>query len=204
MKVKMTQSEILEEIENAASEGRGANLSGTDLIDADLGGADLDRANLRGADLRGANLRMANLRGADLRGADLRGADLRGADLSGANFRGVYLREADLRGADLSGTNLGGVYLRGTDLRGANLTDIKPSWKSHELLAEILRRAADDIEKLKIAGFILINKQMCLGEFLALNDPLITDWAVGVLAGYADENAPEAIKDFLRKSGAKQ
>lgn len=116
------------------------------------------------ADLRGADLRCVDLRDADLRGADLRGADFRRADLRGANFR-----QARLEGARLN-------------------------WSSHNLLSEILRRAAgDDIEKRKVAGLIAISTDLCWGDFLALKDPL-TGWALDTLRPWADENAPEVLK----------
>src|SRR5690606_22816775 len=144
---------------------------------AKLGGAYLAGANLRGAYLRGAYLRDAYLAGADLRCANLAGADLRGADL----------RYAKLTGADL----------RGANLRGAHLGGGKIAWQSHDLIAEILRRAAgDDVAKLKVAGLILVSRDKCWPDFLKLRDPL-AGWALDVLRPWAegDENAPSVLKD---------
>lgn len=180
----------------------GANLSGADLNLADLRGANLRGADLRGADLSDADLRGANLDGADLRGADLSGAALDGAilsraDLREADLREADLREADLRGADLRWANLSGAYLRGAYLREANLDKAKLAWQSHDLLAELLRRAAGgDIEKRKVAGLIAVSRDMCWKDFLALRDPF-TGWALSVLREYVvdGDDAPEPVNN---------
>ena len=188
-----------------------------------LRGADLGDANLRGAHLRDADLRDAYLRGANLRGAHLRDADLRDAYLRGANLGDANLRDADLRDADLRGAHLGcadfgcadlrGANLRDADLRGAYLHDAdlgcangesraKLAWQSHDLIAEILRCAAgDDVEKLKVAGYILMCRDKCWGDFLKLRDPLM-GWALDVLRPWAkgDENAPEILRRELFES----
>ena len=165
-----------------------------------LRGAYLRDAYLRDAYLVGADLSGADLRGAFLSGADLRGAFLEGADLYSADLYGAGLRDADLRGADLRGAGLRGADLRDADLRGA-----KVNWQSHDLLAEILRCAAQSeiaydpaglyAEKIKAAGLILVQRNWCWDEFLALDDPL-QGWAVNALAEYVTdgENAPPVIR----------
>ena len=63
-----------------------------------------------------------------------------------------------------------GSNLRGSNLRGSNLAEgeIKINWESHDLVAEILRRAAgNDIEKLKIAGLLLVCRGWCCCGLLA-------------------------------------
>jgi len=145
-------------------------------------------SDLRGADLRGADLRGDDLSGTNLRGDDLSGANLSGADLSGADFSGAKLSGADLRGADFSGANLSGA-----DLSGAKL-----AWQSHDLLAEILKRAAgDDIAKLKVAGVILLCREKCWRELLAIRDPL-TGWAIGVLREWVQDGdgAPKELVEW--------
>jgi uncharacterized protein YjbI with pentapeptide repeats len=146
------------------------------LTDADLTGADLTDANLRGADLRDANLT-----GADLTDANLRGADLRDADLTGANLTDANLRDANLRGADL----------RDANLRGANL-----NWQSHDLIAEILRRSADSIDREMVAGFVLISRNRCWSQFLSLRNHPEFPWAIGVLREWAkgDAAAPAILR----------
>ena len=134
---------------------------------------------------------LASLGDADLRGADLRGAYLRDAYLGGANLGG-----ADLRDAYLSDANLGGAYLSDADLRGAKL-----AYQSHDLLAEILKRAAgDNVAKLKVAGLILVSRNKCWSDFLGMaeREPL-ADWALDELARWVqpDDGAPEVLKQRL-------
>lgn len=146
----------------------------------DLCEADLFNADLSGADLSEANLSRANLIEANLEGADLEGAYLRGAYLTRVNLTGANLTEADLYRA----------YLYRANLTGATLT-----FRSRELLSEILRQAAaDDIEKLKLAGLVLMQRHWCWQHFLVLNDPL-RGWALDELARWHVEgdNAPGFI-----------
>jgi hypothetical protein len=115
-------------------------------------------------------------------------ADLRSADLYSAN-----LYSANLCSADLCSANLRSANLCLADLYSANL-----AWQSHDLLAEILRRAAgDEIEKLKVAGAILLMRDKCWQEFskLAQRDPL-GDWALDTLAEWVqpDDGAPDIIR----------
>ena len=151
-------------------------------------------ANLSDAYLHGANLRDANLHGANLHGANLRGANLSGANLSDANLSG-----ANLSGANLSGANLGGANLSGANLGGANLGGAKVAWQSHDLLAELLRRAAgNDIAKLKVAGLLLVCRDKCWKDFLGIasRDPL-GGWALDALAEWVqdDDGAPPEIRE---------
>lgn len=98
--------------------------------------------------------------------------------------------KAALIEADKSGADLGGA-----DLRGA-----KGFWQSHDVIAEILFRAAqDDAEKRSVAGLILVSRDWCWKEFLALNDPL-TSWAISVLRPYAEadaENVPPELNEAM-------
>jgi hypothetical protein len=163
--------------------------------------ADLRSADLRGAYLRSADLRGAYLRSADLSGAYLSGADLSGADLSRANLRGADLYGANLRGAYLSGAYLGRANLRGAYLYGADLKNITVSWTSHDLLAEILRRAAgDSVERLMVAGLLLMHRGWCWEQFLAL-DHSEKEWAMDELAKWVkdDDGAPAVLKRIAKK-----
>ena len=163
-----------------------ANLHGADLDRADLGGADLHGADLYGANLANTNLERANLCDADLSYADLHGADLYGANLDGANLCGADLANAYLGQADLHGADLRYAVLTGACLLGANLANATLNWASHDLIAEILRQAADnDVEKLQVAGLILIARDWCWRDFIRLRHPL-TKWALGVLDAWHD------------------
>jgi hypothetical protein len=130
----------------------------------------------------------ADLRGAYLSGAYLGGADLSGADLRGAYLSGAYLGCADLRGA----------YLGCADLRGAYL-----NWQSHDMIAELLRRAAgDDIEKRKVTGLILVSRDWCWNNFVALSSDPLWQWAIDTLATYVidGDNAPEILRNATNKA----
>ena len=119
---------------------------------------------------------------------------------SGASLRdAIENNGADLSGADLSGADLSGSYLRGADLRGAKI-----EWNSHDMLSEILRRdAGEDIEKLKLAGLILICRNRCWDWFVGLDDPL-SGWAVEVLSRYIvdGDDHPAELDQFIKKAEA--
>ena len=175
--------------------------TGSVLFEVDIGSSKLavEAAVKGGADLRRADLHGADLREADLRGADLLGANLHEADLHGADLRGADLREADLHGADLHEADLRGADLHGADLEKGKT---KIDWESHNLVAEILRRAAgDDIEKLKIAGLVLLCRDWCWNQFSKIDDPL-KQWAFDVLHPWVigGENAPDVLKPIEAKS----
>ncbi len=151
---------------------------------------------LRGADLGDADLGGADLYGADLYGADLTGADLRGADLGGAHLRGAELRGAFLCGAELDGARLRGAYLRGAYLRGA-----RGWWHSHDVIAELLRRAAgDDPHRRAYAGLVLVSRDWCWGVWksrMRESAPELSEWARRVLADAADPEDPTIPDGFL-------
>lgn len=164
-------------------------LRGANLRDADLYRADLYRADLYGADLQGADLQGADLYGANLQGAILEDADLRGANLHHANLDRANLRDADLRFA-----NLHHADLQNADLCGAVLDGITVSWCSHQLISEILFRAADgDRQREALAGFVRIKTDWNWPEFLHMENSL-KSWALAELAKWLkpDETAPWA------------
>lgn len=185
--------------------GQRADLRGAYLCGADLRGVNLRQANMRGTDLRYANMRGADLRGAELGdaalgdaylgGADLDRADLVEANLSEANLIDANLIDANLRGADLRGGELRGANLTGANLDGADLRGTRINWQSHDLIAELLRRAAEgDVERRKLAGLVLVSRDWCWFHFLALDDPQ-REWALGVLREYVREGdgAPDCL-----------
>ena len=121
--------------------------------------------------------------------ADLRGADLRGADLQEAN-----LQRASLQGASLQGANL---YR--ANLCWANLYGAKMNWQSHNLIAELLRRAAGSYpEKRKVAGLVLISRDWCWENFQKHcgSDPLFA-WAIETLRQYVTDgdDAPDILRE---------
>ena len=155
----------------------------------------LDWANLRGAKLTRAKLGGANLSGADLTGANLVEAELTDTNLEWANLAGAKLTGADLTGARLNWATFAGAILNGVILDGARI-----NWVSHDLIAELLVRAAEeDEEKLALAGLVLIGRRVgwCWKRFFAMAHPQQA-WALGVLAPWVQDgdNAPEEVKRF--------
>jgi hypothetical protein len=109
---------------------------------------------------------------------------------------GIGGKRANLAGANLAGADLAGADLAGADLAGADLTDTRMSWQSHQLLSELLCRAAnDDVEKRQVAGLIRISTDWCWDKFLAIDDPM-REWALSVLRPFAadDPDAPEILR----------
>jgi hypothetical protein len=104
--------------------------------------------------------------------------------------------------ADLSQANLSHADLYQADLSQANLYQADLSWRSHDLLSEILKRSAgddDDIAKLKVAGLLLVCREKCWQEFLDMRDPLL-GWALDELAGWVqdDDGAPECVRERIK------
>jgi uncharacterized protein YjbI with pentapeptide repeats len=95
-------------------------------------------------------------------------------------------------GTDLRGADLGGANLDGANLDGATI-----NWNSHDLIAELLRRAAgDDVEKRKVAGLILVSRDWCWGDFLLLRKEPLFFWALDVLSAAVrdGDNAPDILR----------
>lgn len=118
---------LMEGVQLAAADLRGArmrntNLVGADLRGAQLGGADLAYSNLVGAKFSGTHLAQVAMVGANLRDADLAGADLRGANLAYIILQDADLRETDFTNADLTNADLKGAMLKSTLFVGSNLS----------------------------------------------------------------------------------
>ena len=129
----------------------------------------------------GSGGRFADLRSADLSGADLSNAELYSADLSSAN-----LRSADLRSANLYGANLSGAVL---------------DWNSHQLLSEILLRAAgEDAGRRSFAGLVRISTDWCWHRYLRMTDNPALEWALDELAKWVqpDDHAPQCVTDRVK------
>ncbi len=164
---------------------------------ANLDGANLARAYLAGANLARATLDGANLAGAYLAGANLARANLARANLDGANLDGANLARAYLAGANLARATLDGANLAGANLAWANLAGAKVNWQSHDLIAEILwRAAAGDPAKEQLAAWIGRKREWCWDQWINAEHPC-RDWAIDELRKLAqkDDRSPE----FLRK-----
>jgi len=111
-------------------------------------------------------------------------------------FTGKVICEGDCTVRELAERNL--ANLSGADLSGANL-----NWGSHDLLSEILvRHSGEDIDKLKVAGLLLVCRNKCWKDFLVLNDPL-NGWALDTLAEYVKDgdNAPAVLRNIKEGVG---
>jgi hypothetical protein len=118
---------LMEGVQLAAADLRGARLRNTSLVGADLrgaqlGGADLAYSNLVGVKFSGTHLAQVTMVGANLRNADLAGAELQGANLAYIILQSADLREADFTGADLTSADLKGAMLKSALFAGANLS----------------------------------------------------------------------------------
>jgi uncharacterized protein YjbI with pentapeptide repeats len=188
---------------------RGASMVGATFDNANLDGAGLDVANLVGAtfdnaSIRGARFVSANLRGTSMAGADLRGANFCIAMMDGVRFFGADIRGANFDGADLCGANFDGAVLDGAILDGAiidgtSIDGAKLSLVSHDLVAEILRRAAgDDVEKRMIAGLVLLSRDWCWSRFEKIEHPQ-RQWAIDTLVKYLRDYNVGPSPRFLRE-----
>ena len=75
------------------------------------------------------------------------------------------------------------------------------NWQSHDLLAELICRAAgDEIEKIKVAGLILICPEWCWSQFLELDEPRAA-WCLDELAKYVvdGDNAPDYVRKRVKQ-----
>lgn len=171
------------------------------LLDAGVPAAQLPEKwrpgiDLRGEVLAGVDLRHAYLRGVDFRDADLGGVDFRDANLCFAHLRDTHLDEADMRGANMRSTHLRDAHLEDTRLEGAQVAGAKLNWTSRDLVAELLRRhAGDNWQRRALAGLVLVSRDWCWKEFLALQHPE-QEWALDVLAQYVQvgDNAPGVLR----------
>jgi uncharacterized protein YjbI with pentapeptide repeats len=161
--------------------------------------ADLQYANLQYANLQYANLQYTNLYNANLQYADLRYANLQYANLRYANLQNANLQNADLYNANLQNADLQYANLYNANLQYANLYNAKLNFTSHNLLAEILKRAAlDDVKHRKIAGLVLISTDWCWDKFISLKDPSMK-WALTELAKMIvlEDNHPEILDKYI-------
>lgn len=90
----------------------------------------------------------------------------------------------------------------GSDLSWSNLSGSNLSWSSHDLLAEVLRRAAgDNIQHRMIAGLLLVSREWCWDEFLAV-EGVDNEWALRELAKWIQpsDSHPECLDKYREKT----
>ena len=159
----------------------GANLSKALLRGVNLRNADLRNTNLLGAVLTRARLGGANLCSSDLSYSHLEGAELSGADLSHTDLHQSFMGGADLTEADLSCANFTNACTSKANLSNTDLTGIRGIWQDHNLLSEILWRAADTVERQMLASFVGRKTNWCWTEWTEWKHPE-KDWAFAQLA----------------------
>jgi hypothetical protein len=148
----------------------------------------------------------ANLARANLAYANLAYANLAGANLADANLARAYLTGANLADANLVRANLTDANLVGANLTDANLVGAKINWKSHALIAEILRQSAgDDVDRRCLAGGILLSTDWCWRQMLA-NDHPQKQWAIETLLPWIqdNDNAPAELLALRDKCAKKE
>jgi uncharacterized protein YjbI with pentapeptide repeats len=140
-------------------------------------------------DFSGAELYHCNFRSVKLYYTSFQGSRCIRNNFTNAELRYCNLDRADIRKSDFTNTTFHNCTTYCANIKGAKLQNTSLPWNSHEFIAEALRQAADnDVEKLKIAGYIAINTDKCWSDFLAIDDPL-KEWAISVLRSYP--NYPE-------------
>lgn len=195
-------NDIKEALEEAAR-GR-VNLSGAYLPNDVIGGADLPHLNVSGGDMY-----CLQLTNSIIHWGNFIHCEMGGSDLSYNDFKTVSFNRADLQWVNFTGSDLSRV-----DFAGANLYDVKLqwtilNWKSHDLLAEILRQAAgNDVAKLEIAGLVLIHRGWCWAHYCEMDKPKeLRDWALGTLAQWAwvdDEDVPLHLRAWMNENGVER
>ena len=96
--------------------------------------------------------------------------------------------------------NLVGANLRWVNLFEANLTGVTMNWQSHQLISEILIRAAgDDLDRSSLAGLIRIRTDWCWDVWTKLDHPA-RDWAIKELSKWVkdDDGAPEILQNSAK------
>jgi uncharacterized protein YjbI with pentapeptide repeats len=155
------------------------------LADVNASEADFDHAVFYSSDFYQANLHKAKLCNAFFCDIEAQHACFAEANLFNTTFQSCMLNLADFSDTDLSH----GISFGNSDLYEIKLDRAKLCWRSHELIAELLRReAGPDTEKQKIAAYVGFNENLCWRDFMSLHDPL-TSWAIKVLVKYGYDGA---------------
>ena len=139
------------------SGGMRADFTNKDFRCRDFSSTNFHRAIFVRTNLAGATMSCSNFYESDFTEASLERAYLSCADCHGANFTNAILDGANLANADFSGCDFTGASLVNTYLPTCNLDGAVLNWDSHDLVAEVLRRAATTVLERSIAGLF----QMC-------------------------------------------
>ena len=192
-----------------------ANKEGARFEGEDIGGYDFKGRLLRGITFVGCSFDEASFAGCYLRDAvfiecKLLDVDFEAAFLEDSNFRGSVLRRCDFTRADLDDANFQGATLElstfhHASLHGAIFEGATLPWDQHDILAELLRRAAMNQKKnrtarLMVAGLVSVGQHLCWANFLHIRHEE-REWALNVLAEYVQDcdGAPAILHKLAKK-----
>jgi uncharacterized protein YjbI with pentapeptide repeats len=135
----------------------------------------------------------ADLSGLDLRCADFQGMDMTGCNLRGSDLRGAMFMRATLDGADMRDCQMSEHHCKAS-LRDALLDGATIDWRSHELVSELLRRAAQTPAQAAYAVAGLARRDGCYPGIVAAANPELR-WAIATLLPYVTpgDNAPAEL-----------
>lgn len=163
--------------------------------------ANLDQSFWQDINLNG----ITCIKNSSLDEAQFLGCWLMSKDLSESSFMGADFQHSVMDYVNMSKCNLRGAHFTNASIFNINLEGALLHWQSNDLIAEILRRAADgNYRWLKIAGLVKLTLEDCGDGFqyadwqpvvLALEKDEL-DWLKGVLAPWAsiDDEAPAFLK----------
>jgi uncharacterized protein YjbI with pentapeptide repeats len=143
--------------------------------------------NLSNSNLAFTSFYNVCFRGVHFTESDLSNADFIGCDFTLSTFNQTNLVYSSFEGCKFldsffDNCDLDLCFLARNNYTRIELKDTTINWNCHDLIGEILRQeAGNDKEKIKVAGYITIQKRLCWRNFLSIDDPL-KEWAIDVLA----------------------
>lgn len=162
-----------------------------------------DAMNLFKESINNANMKRLELRSIFVSDSQLEGVSFAYSDLEQAKFRNINSRGISFYYSDLSYSKFENVNLYGCLFTHANLYNIRLidctiDWTSHDIVAELLRQEANgDIEKIKIAGAVLLSRHKCWKDLMKVAKQEDYEWALEVLSKYATESNPLPVNKWL-------
>jgi hypothetical protein len=179
---------------------RSAVLSGAhvDLSGADLSGAGLSQASLTLVELGRANLSRCDLRRSTWTSCIADDAVLAGADLTGGAFVACRFDGADFTGASLRADTQHSTFAR------ARFENAEMFAWSREVVVEILARAVDDLEAVKMVGAVALRQEWCYDTWRSIlaGVPQHRDLALRILGPYPDSGFAVAMREGAVRSAA--
>ena len=178
------------------SGGMRADFTNKDFRCRDFSSTNFHRAIFVRTNLAGATMSCSNFYEADFTDASLERAYLSCADFHGSNFTCAVLDGANLANADFSGCDLTDASFVNTYLPTCKIEGARLNWKSHDLVAEVLRRAAmSDVSK-SIAGLFVMCRETPVADIFKYLIPGMR-WALKECAHWLrdGDNAPAILRE---------